>query len=101
MSISWLLPPHNKACALYDLPSGGLVGDQCALQPRDQVLDLQLAALHALDLEFVVGDVVLEALDLGVEQPVFLAQQGKALGHACEFPGIGGLVHGCQLSRKR
>src|SRR5690606_24844504 len=78
--------------------SGRLVRDQRALEPGDQVLELELAALHALDLQLVVGEVGLHALDLGVEQPVLLAQQGQALGDASEFPRVRWLVHGASLA---
>src|SRR5690606_13799476 len=70
---------------------GRLVRDQRAFQPRDLVLEHQLALLQPLDRQLVVGDVALQLRDRGVEVAMLEPQFGQLAGD------LGGIcaVHSC------
>lgn len=96
-----ILAPWNGIRAEPVAYSGRLIRNQRPFDPRDLVLQLQLALLQPLERQLVGLDVGREALDHGVQIAVFLTQFDHAPGQACKLGGIVRLAHGRSIARRR
>jgi hypothetical protein len=71
----------NDLRSLRDSVSGGDVGIELSLDPGDLVLEEKLATLHSGEGELIVGGVVCDPVNCGVQVPVLELQLVQPLPH--------------------